>query len=66
MVIFHYKDNKKHILNSAEEYFKSKFVPSRTETNENTTRLYWNKMFLYHLNIVMFIHKVIKYVTLDI
>ena len=38
-----HKENKKHILEKAEEYFQNKFVRSRLETKDNITRLYWNK-----------------------
>ena len=38
-----HKDNKKHILEYAKQYFSNKFVSYRMETNENTTRLYWSK-----------------------
>ena len=38
-----HKENKKHILEKAEKYFQSKFVRSRVETKDNTSRLYLNK-----------------------
>ena len=35
--------NKKHILDNAERYFNSKYINYRIDTNDNTTRIYWNK-----------------------
>jgi ribonucleotide reductase alpha subunit len=34
---------KKHILDAVERYFNSKFIQYRIETNNLTTRIYWNK-----------------------
>ena len=35
--------NKKHILDFCIKYFESKYIEYRIETNENTTRIRWNK-----------------------
>ena len=35
--------NKKHILDFCIKYFESKYIQYRIETNENTTRIRWNK-----------------------
>jgi len=35
--------NKKHILEYVERYFNSKYIEYRIETNNLTTRIYWNK-----------------------
>jgi ribonucleotide reductase alpha subunit len=35
--------NKSHVLEKVENYFNSKFIRNRTEVNDNTTRIYWNK-----------------------
>ncbi len=35
--------NKKHLLDFVENYFEKKYVQYRIETNENTTRIRWNK-----------------------
>ena len=38
-----HSEDKKHILEYCEQYFNSKYVPSRLETKDNTTRIYWSK-----------------------
>ena len=38
-----HKENKKHILDRAKDYFESKFISNRVEISDNTARLYWCK-----------------------
>ena len=47
--------NKSHVLEKVEKYFNSKFIRNRTEVNDNTTRIYWNKDVSLPLSIVIYI-----------
>ena len=64
--------NKKHILNFAANYFEKKCIQYRIDTNENTTRIRWNKTInmpfryndVYDVNKNKYIHS--KWLNLPI
>jgi ribonucleotide reductase alpha subunit len=51
--------NKKDVLNRVERYFNNKFINSRIEVNNNTTRIYWSKTINmpFRYNDVYNVHK---------
>ena len=54
-----HSENKKDVLNSVERYFNNKFIKSRIETQNNTTRIYWSKTINmpFRYNDVYNLHK---------